>query len=58
MAERDPIINPKPSASASTSRSDKLNDGNRTKSVSHGGPNFSPSNQPKGSPPPNNPYRK
>lgn len=57
MPDRDPITAPKPSG-ADPKRADKLNGENRTKSVSHGGPNFSDvSPKDRSAPPPNNPYK-
>lgn len=58
--ERDAIIAERSGGGGSPKRADTLNGEARTKSASHGGPNFSPH---KGSnlgaaPPPNNPYRK
>lgn len=54
MAAKDPIYN-KPSTS---SGSPKNASAGRISSIKGGGPNFSPSNQPKGSSPPNSPYGK
>lgn len=54
LAAKDPIYN-KPSTS---SGSPKNASAGRISSIKGGGPNFSPSNQPKGSSPPNSPYGK
>lgn len=51
--KRDPILNPTASSSQSTSNASA----GRIKSVSGGGPNFSPAGQRAGSPPPSNPYK-
>ena len=50
---RDPIIQPAASAKAST----KNASAGRIKSISGGGPSYSPAGQAKGSPAPNNPYK-
>lgn len=54
MADRDPIV----AKTSTSSGSPKNASAGRIKSISGGGASFSSSSQSKGSPPPNNPYRK
>jgi hypothetical protein len=59
MADRDPIIAPPSSGGGSPKRADTLNGSPKTKSISGGGPNFSPhkTSDLGKAPPPNNPYK-
>jgi hypothetical protein len=58
--ERDAIIAERSGGGSSPKRADTLNGEPRTKSASHGGPNFSShtTSDIGKAPPPNNPYRK